>query len=340
MSAGISVLVLNYNGKRFLEPCFKSILADATGDVEVVLVDNGSTDGSAELVRVLFPAVRVIRHEQNLGFARGYNEAVKQTNAGILVLLNNDTVVKPGWLKGLVAPLLAEGNTTITTSKVLFMGTDMVNGAGGMMTLWMGCRERLLGLPADDPQVNAVAHPFFAFGASMAIKREVFDQLNGFDEQMFAYGEDLDISWRARLAGYEITYTPESEVFHHFSGTWGVVNPTKLRMVTRHHLRVMIKCLSWTNLLHAIPVSALVALGKGWLLTASRRNLRLIAAVITGELDVIQQCWHWRRLRQPAQVLRRVTDKQVFAGERCRLVFSWDELRATAGLLKRKGTQP
>ncbi len=304
----VSVLVLNWNGKRFLGPCLTSLIADACSHVELVVVDNGSTDGSVEYVREQFPRVRVIAHEKNLGFSRGYNAAVPAAKGIVAVLLNNDTEVERGWLAPLVDSLLADPQVGIATSKVLFYGTDRVNSAGGFLKLWTGGGELGFGEAGDQPPWNAPLDPFYASGAALAMKRELYQRLGGLDEIMFAYGEDFDLSWRARLAGYRVLYCPNSVVHHHFSGTWKSFNPRKVRMVTRHHLRGMVKNLSMLNLLHSLPAFMLFSVCKGLALSVAAKNLAYAASSFLALGDLCKHPGELWVARVRSQAFRKVPD--------------------------------
>lgn len=311
----VSVLVLNWNGERFLRACLGSLVQDACPHVEIVLVDNGSNDGSLALVRKEFPQVRIIANGSNLGFSRGYNAAVPQARGRFLVFLNNDTVVEPGWLIPLIDRLLEDSSIGITTCKLLFLGTRILNNAGGYLKLWTGCGELGYGRDGDYLPKNKVVEPFYGAGAAMAIRRELFERLGGFDDAIFAYGEDLDLSWRVRLAGYKVRYVPESVVHHHFSGTWGVFNPRKVRMVTRHHIRAMVKSLSWANLLHALPAYVLFALAKGTALSVVKKSPSYLVSVVLALGDLVRNWGELWQQRRATQKLRVVPDRKVLKSE-------------------------
>jgi cellulose synthase/poly-beta-1,6-N-acetylglucosamine synthase-like glycosyltransferase len=137
----VSVLVLNWNGSRYLTPCLDSIERNRCRHVEIVLVDNGSTDGSVDLVSDRFPGVTIVAHSSNQGFSRGYNAAIGFTRGHFLVFLNNDTVVDSGWLVPLIDELVAHPGIGITMSKLLFIGSRTVNSAGGVLKLWTGGQD-------------------------------------------------------------------------------------------------------------------------------------------------------------------------------------------------------
>lgn len=324
----LSVLVLNWNGERFLRPCFNSLLLESSPEVELILVDNGSTDQSVERVRKEFPQVRVIEHGQNLGFSRGYNKAVPQARGGILAFLNNDTTVEPGWWKPLVQMLSRRSEIGVLTCKLLLRNTETLNNAGGYFKLWTGGGELGYGREVDHFPSSKVIEPFFASGAAMAIRKETFEKLGGFDETLFAYGEDLDLSWRARLMGLKVRYVPESAVHHHHSGTWGVFNPQKVRLVTRHHLRAVLKCLSWPHLLHSVPAYVLFAIAKGLALSVIQRTPAYVTNVLLALWDLAAGCPEIWRSRRRVQAFRTISDRDALRSENFGLLDPpWEFLR-------------
>jgi GT2 family glycosyltransferase len=308
-------MVLNWNGQRYLGACLTSVLADACQHVEVILVDNGSIDDSVEWARNNHPEIGIIRHPTNLGFSAGYNAAVPGSSGEILVFLNNDTVVERGWLTPLVDRLREDSRTGIATSKIVFFGKSTINAAGGQLKLWTGPGELGYGRPGGwfDDRRDVV--PFFASGASMAIPRWLFTQLGGFEKGIFAYGEDVDLSWRARLRGYKIAYVPESIVQHHHSGTLQVFNPSKVRMVTRGYMIGMIKCLSVWNLIHSLPAYAMFAFLKGLALSIVKRNPSYSLSVLLSFADILRAGPGLLEKRRATQITRILPDSAVLRSE-------------------------
>jgi len=310
----VSVLVLNWNGERFLGPCLASVVRDACPHVEVVVVDNGSSDASLEIARQ-FPGVRVVPHGTNLGFSRGYNAAVPEVKGQFLVFLNNDTVVEQGWLVPLIETLRQQPTVGISGSMQLFYGTQIVNSVGGAFTLWTGGMDLGYGQPAASYRGRPYVDAFFASGAAMAIRRELFERLGGFEEYFFAYGEDIDLSWRARLLGYKIRTVLPSVVHHHHSASWGIFSPRKVRMVTRNQLIVNIGCLSTPNVLHSVPAYAVFALLKGAAMAVALRNINYLLATAAALIETgVSARTVWRRRRR-IQASRLVPDREALRCE-------------------------
>ena len=203
-----SVLVLNFNGLEHLEECFGSLskLDYPKSRYEVIMVDNGSADGSVAFVRKCFPRVKVLKLDRNYGFAEGNNRGLRAAKGEYIVFLNNDTKVRPHWLSGIVDVANISEDVGICGSKIFDQKLNAVMGEG---------RLNVLGVPEIISRHAKATECFFVSGASMLVKRKVLKRLGQcFDSEFFAYFEDVDLCWRAKLAGYKVMYAPASEVVH------------------------------------------------------------------------------------------------------------------------------
>jgi GT2 family glycosyltransferase len=236
------VVILNFNGLRFLDDCLTTLQAqELEGGFETILVDNASMDGSPDEVRKRFPWVRVVDAGANLGFAAGNNLGFSLALGRYIIMLNNDTRVRPGWLKALVAA--ADGDPTVgaVSSKLLFMDPpDTIQNAGVLMLTDgsggdRGFRER------DTGQFEAREEVFGACGAGALYRREMLDDVGGLDPTFFMYYEDTDLSWRMRLAGWKILYEPEAVVDHVHAGSSREWSPMFTFHVDRNRLFMIIK---------------------------------------------------------------------------------------------------
>ncbi len=239
----ISIIIVNYNGKRYLEDCFNSLYAvDYPEDRrEIILVDNASTDGSAEYVNGRFPGIRVVRSAVNKGFSGGNNVGIEHAVGEFFALLNNDTVVDSGWLERLVDVAVRDPKAGIVTSKILFRNRpNVINNAGSrvMDNGWGG--DRGFG-EVDTGQYDRTEEVFCACGASMLLRREMVEQIGTFDPSFFCYYEDTDLSWRARLAGWKVVYTHRSVIYHVHAGTSVEWSPLFTYYVLRNRLFMLIK---------------------------------------------------------------------------------------------------
>jgi GT2 family glycosyltransferase len=270
--------------------------------------------------------VWVVQLPENIGFGPAYNAAVPKAHGDFIVFLNNDTIVHEHWLNPLLDQLLSDDHVGITTSKVLFMGTRILNAAGGQLKLWQGGFE--LGFGRDESFLSdiPIVEPFFASGSAMAMSARLFAKLSGFDPDIRMYAEDLDISWRARLAGLTIRYVADSEVLHHYSGTAGVFNTKKHRQVITNTMAVMIKSLSLPNLCHSIPAFTVFSVAKGAGLAIIQRNPRYFWNVFLSVFDITAKLPRLASQRRETQRFRVVPDKQLFRSQGFGLIGSPLEL--------------
>jgi GT2 family glycosyltransferase len=199
----VSIIILNYNGIALLDDCLKSVFATDYRPLEVLLVDNGSTDGSVAFVRSRFPEVRLLALTRNLGFAGGNNRGVESATGDYVVLLNNDTRVEPGWVKALLM-FLEDPGVAIVTSRVVTEGVpDRYYTKNGSLN-YLGYNIMRV--------FNDLSLVFFAGGASLMFRRQIVGK--PFLDEYFLYHEDVYLSWRMRLAGYKIRMAQDSSVFH------------------------------------------------------------------------------------------------------------------------------
>ncbi|MBN2326769.1 MAG: glycosyltransferase family 2 protein [Candidatus Omnitrophica bacterium] len=209
----VSVVILNYNGMRFVEHCLDSVLRDSYHPKEILFVDNASSDGSAELAYAYQDRITIVRNRENYGFPKGCNLGIRVARGEIIVLLNIDTEVCEGWLTELIEPLQRDPRTGMAGSKLLFPGGDRIQFAGGVMAP-NGLTQHIgYGLP-DGEAFNAPKEVEYLTGASLAVRRTLLDRLGRLDEGFPLYFEDLDFSIRMKQAGYAVLYQPSSVVYH------------------------------------------------------------------------------------------------------------------------------
>jgi len=238
-------MVINFNGRRWLDNCLTSVLRTDYPSLDIYLVDNASTDGSMNHVREKYPQVRIIRHPSNLGLSEGYNQAIGKVDAEYVVLLNNDTeVLDPSWIRELVNVATSDSKIAAVSCKMVSMEDhSRLDSVGGMgIAFWRGLdigREE-----HDHGQYDVTRFEPFAFcGGAALVKREAFLKLGGFDGSFFLYVEDADLSWRLRLLGYRVAFAPKAKVAHYFSGSARSreVDARKLYYCHRNFLRTILK---------------------------------------------------------------------------------------------------
>jgi len=242
----VAVVILNYNGLRWLPNCLSSVAKTDYSNLGVHLVDNGSVDGSVDYVQKNFPCVKIIQHSRNLGFAEGYNRAIEKVDADYVLLLNSDTqVLNRSWVKFLVDIAMGDSTIAAVACKMVSMEDhSRLDSVGGMgIAFWRGFVD--IGREEHDRgQYDSRDFEPFAFcGGAALVDRDVFMKVGGFDERFFLYVEDADLSWRLRLLGYRVGFAPEAKVAHYFSGSAGskVVDARKLYCCHRNLLRAIVK---------------------------------------------------------------------------------------------------
>ena len=230
-----------------LECFLPSVTAHTTGDAEVIIADNGSTDDSLAFLAERYPSLRVIPMDRNYGFADGYNRALAQVDADYYVLLNDDVEVTPGWTEAVVAQMQRD-DAAICQPKLLMYDQrdtfEYAGGAGGFIDKYgyPYCRGRLFTtLEQDHGQYDDACEIFWASGAAMFVRADVWRQLGGLDGEFFAHMEEIDFCWRAKNAGYRVEYCPDAVVYHVGGGTLPKSNPRKTYLNFRNNMALLYK---------------------------------------------------------------------------------------------------
>ena len=267
-----SLLIVNWNGKRHLPDCLGSLAAQSFRDFEVILVDNGSSDGSVELLREQYPWVRLVPLAENTGFAGGNNTALAHAGGEYLVTLNNDTRCDPGWLAELVRVADACPDAGMVGSRICsFADPDVIDSLGVRicpdgMSRGAFRRRRFSGLRLKEIE------PILLPSACAALyRRTMIEAIGFFDADFFAYCEDTDLGLRGRSAGWQAVLARDAVVLHKYSQTGGTFSPLKLYLVERNHAWAALKnfpasrflLLPWYTLLRYVHQARLIFRGRG-----------------------------------------------------------------------------
>jgi len=243
----IAVIILNWNGKALLEQFLPSVIQYSEG-ADIYIADNASTDDSISYVSKRFPKVNIIQNAMNSGYAKGYNDALKHVNADIFCLLNSDVEVTKNWLAPIAAVFKNDSKTAIIQPKLLDYKRrdyfEYAGAAGGFIDKYgyPYCRGRIFNsIEKDHGQYNDTSDVFWASGACLFIRNDVFKALNGFDESFFAHMEEIDLCWRAKNLGYTIKYVGNSTVYHVGGATLNNTNPKKTFLNFRNSLFTLTK---------------------------------------------------------------------------------------------------
>lgn len=244
----VAVVILNWNGKQLLEQFLPSIVQFSTELAEVYLADNASSDDSVSFVKEQFPSVKIVENTTNGGYAKGYNDALDSIDADIYCLINSDVEVTKDWLVPVLEVFEKEPNTAIIQPKLLDYKDktkfEYAGAGGGFVDLYgyPYCRGRVFNhLEKDKGQFDDITEIFWASGACFFIRSEIYDGLNGFDEDYFAHQEEVDLCWRTQNEGFDIKYVGASTVYHVGGATLQESNPRKTFLNFRNSLLNVIK---------------------------------------------------------------------------------------------------
>ncbi len=217
----VSVLIPNWNGESHLRVCFAALQSQSYANIETILIDNGSTDDSLSLTETEFPWVKILRLSENLGLTGALNHGIKHATGQIIVPLNNDTEVDSHWAEALVSALEKVPGAGMAASKMmLFDRRDTIHSAGDAfgkdgIPINRGVWQK------DEGQFDDDTFIFGGCGGAVAYRRTMLDRIGGFDEDLFMYCEDVDLNWRAQLAGYQCVFAPDAVVYHKLSASGG-----------------------------------------------------------------------------------------------------------------------
>lgn len=243
------IVLLNWNGEAHLRRFLPSVVASAGEGAGVVVVDNGSMDGSVALLEAEFPSVERVLLDRNYGFAEGYNRGLQQVDADYFILLNTDVETPQGWLEPLIRCLDEHPEVAACAPKLRSTEQrayfEYAGAAGGYID-YLGypfCRGRLLrSIERDEGQYDDARDVFWVSGAAFCCRAEVFRALGGFDGDYFAHMEEIDLAWRMQLAGWRVRIVPASVVYHYGGGTLQTDSPRKIYLNHRNNLAMLFKC--------------------------------------------------------------------------------------------------
>lgn len=261
----LAIVILNWNGRAMLERFLPSVLKHSSGNLEIIVADNASTDDSLSFLSFAFPEIRIISLDRNYGFAGGYNEALKQVKADYYLLLNSDVEVTSGWLSPLLSFMDKTPDCAACQPKILSysdkLSFEYAGASGGFIDRfgYPYCRGRIFTtLESDNGQYNDVSEIFWATGACLMIRSLDFWEAGAFDERFFAHNEEIDLCWRLRLMGRKIYCVPESNVYHVGGGTLPKSNAQKTFLNFRNNLTMLYKNLNDDELSYVMGVRCML----------------------------------------------------------------------------------
>ena len=249
----VSVIIVNYNGKSFLDKCIGSLLRQSYLALEILMVDNGSVDGSVAYVKERYPGVRVIENDKNLGFAAANNIGIRAAKGTLIATLNNDTEAAAGWLDGLVKAMLADESVGMCASKMLRMDDPSVIDSTGICVSRSGaCWDRGM-LEKDRGQWDTPDEVFGPCAGAALYRKAMLDETGLFDDDFVSYMEDTDLAFRGRSAGWKCCYVPGAVVYHVHGGTAGYVSDYTVYYGNRNIVWYPVKDFPMSLLLTSLP---------------------------------------------------------------------------------------
>ena len=245
----VAVVILNFNGRKFLEQFLPNVIANCDPTLaEVVVADNASTDNSVAFMREHFPEIRLVENGSNGGFATGYNLALRQIEAQYYVLLNSDIEVASRWIEPIIEMMDADPSIAACQPKILSYYNkekfEYAGASGGFIDKYgyPFCRGRVFqNLETDEHQYDTPMEVFWATGACMFVRADLYHQIGGLDDSFFAHMEEIDLCWRLKNAGYKVYCCPQSRVYHIGGGTLSKNSPRKTYLNFRNNLSLLVK---------------------------------------------------------------------------------------------------
>ncbi|WP_316829416.1 glycosyltransferase family 2 protein [Pedobacter aquatilis] len=302
MNPSVAVVILNWNGKSFLEKFLPGVLNSLYDNLQVVVGDNASTDDSVSFVEANFPTVKILKNEVNHGFAGGYNKILERVEADYFILLNSDVEVTPNWIQPVIDLMQTDDAIAAAQPKIKWQLNknqfEYAGAAGGFLDIYAYpfCRGRLFNVyETDNGQYNDVKEVFWASGAAFFIKSKYWKETGGLDADLFAHMEEIDLCWRLKNLNYKVVYCPDAEVYHVGGGTLQTENPFKTYLNFRNNLIIMQKNLPFGDAVFRIIIRMFIDFIAWWHFLLSGKP-KFTMAVSKG---------HWHFLKDLAKTAKK-----------------------------------
>jgi GT2 family glycosyltransferase len=316
----VSAVVVNWNRRDLLRKCLISLKSQRDVRLETIVVDNGSTDGSQECIEAEFPEVRLIRNGENRGFCAANNQGIAAARGEFVALLNNDAEADAGWAAAMVK-VAGEERVGMVACKILVHGSGrMIDKVGHLIYPDGQNRGRGTGC-LDEGQFDRVEEVLWPDGCAALYRKEMLNEIGGFDEDLFAYADDAELGLRARIAGWICLYTPHAVARHHRGNTLGVGSVRRLKLIERNRVLLAAKLFPWSLLwmnpfyyvarLAAGAGSAMRGEGETALFPGWRGKWRLVRAMVGGDWEALWMLPRMLRKRRAMKRIARLTPAQV-----------------------------
>ena len=342
-SPGIDIVIPNYNGREMLQICLDSLAAQSYENFEVIVVDNGSSDGSVELIHQRYPDVQLIELDQNLGFSAAVNHGIEQSTGEWVLLLNNDIEMDPHCLEKLAAATAGEPSYRMFALKMLsFHQRDVLDGAGDGV-LRGGVGYRFGTMEADGAKYSLKREVFGACAGAALYHRSLFEQIGLFDADFFAYLEDVDFNLRAVRAGHCCCFVPQARVYHVGSATSGSkINALTVRLTTRNNIWVVCKNIPLLLFVQFLPAFLIYQLFWFLFILKKRHFISYIKGIGEALPDILKmvrktkqqanpnqlsvQAFKQRIIDSEAQVIESIISRRTEQGKSSRLLSCYRRL--------------
>jgi GT2 family glycosyltransferase len=299
----VSVIIVNWNGKQHIMECLDSVFRQSYRNFEVVLVDNDSTDGSQKIAKDKFHKIKLVQNDANVGFTKANNIGLRESSGEYVIFLNYDTAVEKDWMKELLSAIEKDSNIGACQSKVLIYGTDLINADGIDVNFlgvsWCADYRKKFVEEADDREIPC------GTAASLMVRKDVLDMIGGFDDDYFMYHDDVDLSWRIRLAGYRIMLSRKSKVYHKYE--FKRQTKSKFFNLERNRQTTLLKNYGLKSLILAFPAFVITELCiyaysvlSGSFIDKLKSNLYIL-----GNLGMIL------KKRSVIQKFRKISDREI-----------------------------
>jgi GT2 family glycosyltransferase len=282
----VAIVILNWNGRTYLEQFLPSVSAGTYSQQEIIVADNGSNDDSVRFLQNNYPKIRIITLNRNYGFAKGYNLALKQIQSDYYVLLNSDVEVQPGWIEPVIDLMESDQSIGACQPKLLsYADKDLFEyaGAAGGWLDFLGypfARGRIFDVcERDEGQYDLTRPVFWASGAAMFVRARLYHDLGGMDEFFFAHQEEIDFCWRMQLTGFKVYACPKSVVYHLGGGTLPKGNERKVFLNFRNNLIMLAKNLPPEQAIWKIPVRFFLDSISAWKSLFAGQGIYFIAVI-------------------------------------------------------------
>lgn len=322
--AKVSIIVVNHNRRDLLRACLLSLFRQTSPGCEIILVDNGSSDGSVEMVECDYAdtpiPISLIKNADNRGFCAANNQGISAATAPFVALLNNDAEAEPQWVSTLLGAF-DRANVGMAASKILVWERPEVLDKTGHLIYWDGQNRGRGSGESDRGQYDRMEETLWPDGCAAMYRRQMLEEIGGFDEDFFAYADDAELGLRARMAGWDCVYVPTAVVRHHRGATLGVRSLRRVELIERNRILLVAKLFPWSLLwLNGVFYAARIgaglwaaAMGKGEIshFPGWRNKLRVAGALLRADLEALSMLPRMLRKRSQMRSLRKISSRQL-----------------------------